>query len=139
MHLQSERAKVLKDFKQPEFQEATRVFMSCRQSLLMTSDQDDFTPLVFPLVLAEASIGEGASRRSDRSSAFPPGLRRQGHVPEPDPSKSPIVRFSVFRCGSWTSGRDVGRSCRWSPSAARQGWASAGSDSCLSQTAERFL
>lgn len=68
MHLQSERPKALKDFKQPAFEEATRVFLSCMQPLLMTSDQDDFTPLVFPLVLAEASIGEGAPRRS----AIPP-------------------------------------------------------------------
>lgn len=32
--------------------------------LPMISDQDDFTPAAFPLVLADASIGEGAQRRS---------------------------------------------------------------------------
>lgn len=47
--------------------EETQVFFFCvcaDRPLPMTSDQDDFTPLVFPLVLAEVSIGEGAQRRS---------------------------------------------------------------------------
>lgn len=35
MHLQSE---VLKDFEQPEFDEATRVFIPCRQAFSATPD-----------------------------------------------------------------------------------------------------
>lgn len=93
--------------------------------LLMTSVQNDFTALVFPLVLAAASIGEGALRRS----AIPPYShmislfscpvifsRRasQGHIPR--------IKIRLFsKCLTLhyipiiAIGESCGHSCRWSP------------------------
>lgn len=89
-------------------------FVCADRPLPMTSDQDDFTPSAFPLVLAEASIGEGAQRRSAvpisktglSSVPTPIGSRQasRGHVPESNPANprlsysSPTVLFCYWSC-----------------------------------------
>lgn len=103
-------------------------FVCADRPLPMTSDQDDFTPSAFPRVLAEASIGEGAQRRSavpiseTGLSSFPTliGFRQasRGHIQNPIqliPDCLTLPRQSYFAIGAVTVQKTFGHSCRWSP------------------------